>query len=66
MDEDERNGRRRGARELRSPIQVVVRVLLALVIAAVLAGFVWALLRRPERTIEAAEAPPPPAHVRLA
>lgn len=56
-DED----REAGAREVRSPIQVVVRVLLALVIVAVLAGLVVALLRRPERTLEAAGAPPPPS-----
>ncbi len=38
--------------EVRNNLQVVVRILVALIIVVVVGGFLWALFLRPERVIE--------------
>lgn len=38
--------------EVRNNLQVVVRILVALIVIIVVGGFLWALFRRPERVIE--------------
>lgn len=44
--------------EVRNNLQVVVRILVALIIVIVVGGFLWALFRRPERVIENSQRPP--------
>ena len=46
---------KRGGEEIRSPLQVVIRVLLALLVVAVLLGLILAVILRPERVVEPAE-----------
>lgn len=46
---------KRGGEEIRSPLQVVIRVLLALVVVALLVGLTLAVLLRPERVVEPPE-----------
>ena len=41
--------------EVRNNLQVVVRVLVALIIVVIVGGFLWALFLRPERVIENAQ-----------
>lgn len=52
MGDDEKS---RGGEEIRSPLQVVIRVLLALFLVAVLVGLILAVVLRPERTVEPPE-----------
>ena len=42
----------RDGEEIRSPLQVFIRVLLALLVVAVLVGLILALVLRPERVAE--------------
>lgn len=51
---EERN--ERGGEEIRSPLQIFIRVLLALLVVAILTGLILALVLRPERVLEPDEA----------
>ena len=51
----EETERKPAGEEIRSPLQVVIRVLLAVVVTAVLVGLILAVVLRPERTVEPPE-----------